>query len=107
MANLFFLFSYIKDNAIYILSFPELKTKCKPLRKHSSYVTHIDFSVNGTLLHSNCGAYELLYWDLNTGKQITQSAFNLTANYRDEKWHTLTTPLSWATQGIWPVFYLP
>ncbi|KRX05725.1 WD40-repeat-containing domain [Pseudocohnilembus persalinus] len=91
------------DNAIYLYSHPEMKAKCKPLRKHSSYITHLDFSVSGKYLHSNCGAYELLYWDVGnekTGKQITNGATEL----RDEKWNTLTTPLSWGTQGIWPKY---
>lgn len=56
------------DNAIYALSYPELKQKFRPMKKHSSYITHIDFSTDGTALHSNCGAYELLFWDLNSGK---------------------------------------
>lgn len=42
-----------------------MKQKCKPLRKHSSYITHLDFSADGNYLHSNCGAYELLYWDVS------------------------------------------
>lgn len=42
--------------------------KMRPLKKHSSYITHIDFSVDGGALHSNCGAYELLFWDMNAGK---------------------------------------
>lgn len=33
-------------------------------RKHSSYITHMDFSNDGNFLHSNCGAYELLFWDV-------------------------------------------
>lgn len=56
------------DNAIYIYSVNDMKSKCKPLRKHSSYITHIDFNLEGTILHSNCGAYELLFWDITSGK---------------------------------------
>ena len=35
---------------------------------HSSYITHLDWSDDSSTLHSNCGAYELLYWDGTTGK---------------------------------------
>lgn len=56
------------DNSIYIYTFPEMKSKFKPLRKHSSYITHLDYSVDGNYLHSNCGAYELLFWDVSTEK---------------------------------------
>lgn len=72
------------DNSIYVYQFPEMKPKCKPLRKHASYITHIDFSMDGKYLHSNCGNYELLYWDLgssNLGKTI-----NGVSLLRDEKW---------------------
>ena len=39
-----------------------------PMQKHSSYITHIDYSCDGANLHSTCGAYELLFWDLAKGK---------------------------------------
>lgn len=37
---------------------------------HSSYITHLDFSADGRLLQSCCGAYELLYFETDTGKQV-------------------------------------
>ncbi len=37
---------------------------------HSSYITHIDWSADSRLIQSNCGAYELLYFDAATGKQV-------------------------------------
>lgn len=36
------------------------------LNKHSSYITHLDFSTDGQTIQSTCGAYALLYWDLNS-----------------------------------------
>ena len=39
-------------------------------RGHSSYIRHVDWSVDGTVLQSCCGAYELLYWNAATGKQV-------------------------------------
>lgn len=53
------------DNTVYIYTFPDMKLKNKPLRKHASYITHVDFSQDGNYLHSNCGGYELLFWDVN------------------------------------------
>jgi len=79
------------DNAIYILQAVDLKQKIRPLKKHSSYITHLDFSLDGNNLHSNCGAYELLFWDINTGKQITSGA----TQFRDEPWSTWTATLGW------------
>ena len=37
---------------------------------HSSYITHIDWSVDGRIIQSACGAYELLYFEAETGKQV-------------------------------------
>jgi len=37
---------------------------------HSSYITHLDWSADSSLFQSNCGAYELLYWDASTGRQV-------------------------------------
>lgn len=56
------------DCGIYAYSYPDWKPRCKPMKKHSSYITHIDFSRDGNYLHSTCGAYELLFWDSNSGK---------------------------------------
>ena len=38
------------------------------LKKHSSYITHIDWSLNSQNMQSNCGAYDYLFWDMNSGK---------------------------------------
>lgn len=86
------------DCTIYVYSHPEWKPRCKPMKKHSSYITHIDFSRDGNYLHSTCGAYELLFWDANSGKQMTSGASAL----KDEIWHTWTVTLGWPVQGIWP-----
>jgi hypothetical protein len=37
---------------------------------HSSYVRHLDWSANSKVVQSSCGAYELLYFDAATGKQV-------------------------------------
>jgi WD40 repeat protein len=67
------------------------------MKKHSSYITHLDFSCDSNYLHSTCGAYELLFWDTNTGRQLTSGATML----RNEKFNTWTTTLGWPVQGIW------
>ena len=41
------------------------------LAKHSSYITHLDFSADSRFLQSNCGAYELLFADVSTGRQVS------------------------------------
>lgn len=44
---------------------------------HTSTITHIDFSQDGNYLHSNSRDYELLFWNTNTGEQITSGATQL------------------------------
>jgi len=46
---------------------------------HSSYITQLDWSRDSKVLQSNCGAYEILYWDLRTGQQMRSSRDNVEA----------------------------
>ena len=48
-------------------------------------------------IRSNCSAYELLFWSANTGEQQTPSS-----TMKDVQWHSVTTPLAWSVQGVWP-----
>merc|ERR1711871_480849 len=84
------------DNNIYIFD-RKSYTRTAVLRGHSSYITHIDFSSDDRYLQSNCGAYELLFWDLDKGKQIKSSS-----SLRDTAWDTWTCTIGWPGQGIWP-----
>lgn len=59
------------DNAVYIYNTSNYNKPVYKLNKHSSYITHLDWSKDGSYLHSNCGAYELLFWDAINGKQLT------------------------------------
>ena len=73
----------------------ELKLRCT-FAKHNSVITHFDISNDGRYMQSNCAAYELLFCELSTGKQITSAT-----ELRDVKWHTWTCTLGWPVQGIW------
>ena len=65
-------------------------------RKHSSVINHIDISREGRYMQSNCSAYELLFCDLGTGKQVTMSS-----QLKDVDWDTWSCTLGWPVQGIW------
>jgi echinoderm microtubule-associated protein-like 6 len=65
-------------------------------KKHTSYICHIDFSSDGLHLQSTCGGYELLFCEVQTARHITNAS-----TLRDERWHTMTSTLGWAVQGIW------
>ena len=54
-------------------------------RGHSSFVMHVDFSRDATMLQSNDAAHEILYWDAETGKQITNAH-----GMRDVPWASWT-----------------
>ncbi|CAD8173443.1 unnamed protein product [Paramecium pentaurelia] len=85
------------DNCIYIYRIPEFVIHLKPLRKHSAFIKNVDFSVDSTKLISTCGSFDLIFWDITTGKQMPQGRNIL----RDEKWATWTNILGWPVQGIW------
>jgi len=64
--------------------------------KHNSVINHVDISSDGRFAQSNCSAYELLFSDITTGKQITSAT-----ELKDVKWDTWTCTLGWPVQGIW------
>lgn len=66
-------------------------------KKHNSYITHLDFSKDSKFLQSNCGAYELLFSDTASGKQVTSAS-----SLKDTQWASRTCTLGWPVQGIWP-----
>ena len=71
-------------------------TQTHRLHKHNSFITHIDWSEDGQNIQSNCGAYELLFWDTQSGKQVTSAS-----SLRDCAWDTWSCVLGWPVQGIW------
>lgn len=84
----------------------------KPFNKHSSAITHFDFSSDEKYFQSNCQAYELLFGVLENGKQQTKATelavYNQDLNYDGDdddiggrSWSTWTCTLGWPVQGIW------
>ncbi|XP_032689910.1 echinoderm microtubule-associated protein-like 2 isoform X8 [Odontomachus brunneus] len=97
-----------RDNYIYIYQVNDDATKysrvgrCMPKRirrhgGHSSFITHLDWSVDGQYLRSNSGDYELLYWNPGVCRQIPQPSM-----LRNVDWATHTCVISFETIGIWP-----
>jgi WD40 repeat protein len=85
------------DNKIYIYDSTDynLLATCS---KHNSFITALDWSTDSNSIMSICGAYELLFFDANTGQQKTGGATEL----RDEKWASFTVKLGWPVQGVFP-----
>ncbi|XP_048515693.1 echinoderm microtubule-associated protein-like 2 isoform X8 [Athalia rosae] len=101
-----------RDNSIYIYQVNEDATKysrvgrCMQNRTrgrrvksmgHSSFITHLDWSVDSQYLRSNSGDYELLYWNPGICRQIPKSSV-----LRDVDWSTHSCIISFETIGVWP-----
>lgn len=65
------------------------------LEKHTSFVTHLDWSADSKMMKSTDGNPELLYWDALNGQQITKAS-----QMKDEEWATYSTIVGWPVQGI-------
>lgn len=91
-----FLAAGAHDNSIYIYSVPQQFKRKFKFTKHNSYITHFDFSTDGSILQSNCGAYELLFCDTSKGTQVSGTILS------EKDMATWTCPLGWPVLGIWP-----
>ncbi|NWW19472.1 EMAL1 protein, partial [Falcunculus frontatus] len=88
------------DNCIYIYSVTENGRKYTRIGKcsgHSSFITHLDWSVNSQYLVSNSGDYEILYWIPSACKQVVS-----VETTRDIEWATYTCTLGFHVFGVWP-----
>ena len=47
------------------------------LETHKSFITNMDWSRDGKYIQSNCGAYQLLFFDVNNHKQLKSGASQL------------------------------
>lgn len=85
------------DNNIYVYSVPDYKLifKCT---KHNSFITSVDWSADGNFIRSVCGAYELLFFDGNTGQQDVNGPSNTVSTV----WATNNAKFGWLVDGIFP-----
>ena len=85
------------DSIVHLYDATTLKRKKSKCSKSSSSITHVDWSTDNTQLQTNDLSYELLFYEAKGGVHVpTSSAL------RDTSWSSLTCPLSWGTEGIWP-----
>lgn len=54
------------DNKIYLYSVPAFE-RVKVFGKSSSFITHIDWSLDSSAIRTNCGSYEILYYTIPDG----------------------------------------
>mmetsp|Transcript_11841 Transcript_11841/g.21676 ORF Transcript_11841/g.21676 Transcript_11841/m.21676 type:complete len:2327 (-) Transcript_11841:669-7649(-) len=62
---------------------------------HNSFITHVDISVDGQYVHTNCGAHEIKYCDANSGTHIPA-----VSTLKDVQWDTWTCALGWPVKGV-------
>jgi WD40 repeat protein len=88
------------DNFIDIYSTKQdLYTHLRRCKGHTSYITQLDWSVDGMIIQSNCGAYEINYWESSTGKQIRRTNDSIES---DTDWASFTCTLGFPVMGIFP-----
>jgi len=68
------------------------------LKGHSSYILGLDWSIDGKYLRSNCGAYELLFWEI---EKMAQDKNGMT-NTKGVTWETSTCKISYNALGMFP-----
>lgn len=88
------------DNFVYIYSVSEGGRKYSRVGKctgHSSFVTHLDWSIDSQYMVTNSGDYEILFWEAPSGKHVTNMD-----TVRNLQWATSTCTLGFSTFGIWP-----
>jgi WD40 repeat protein len=86
------------DNTIYVYDVADGYSLKSELKAHNSYVTSVDWSEDSSTIRSVCGAYELLFFDVESGQQDPGGA---SANV-DTVWATNTAKFGWLVDGIFP-----
>eukprot|EP00602_Paraphysomonas_sp_CaronLab_P006133 CAMPEP_0185021562 /NCGR_PEP_ID=MMETSP1103-20130426/4257_1 /TAXON_ID=36769 /ORGANISM="Paraphysomonas bandaiensis, Strain Caron Lab Isolate" /LENGTH=2261 /DNA_ID=CAMNT_0027553167 /DNA_START=29 /DNA_END=6811 /DNA_ORIENTATION=- len=85
------------DKKLYVYSVTDAYSLSCCISQHNSFISHVDFSEDSAWLQSNCGGFELAFFESDTGMFIPAAS-----RLRDVKWATQTCTLGWAVQGIWP-----
>uniref|UniRef100_A0A4W5QYR2 EMAP like 2 n=1 Tax=Hucho hucho TaxID=62062 RepID=A0A4W5QYR2_9TELE len=89
------------DNFVYIYAVTENGKKYSRVGKctgHSSFVTHLDWSVDSQYIVTNSGDYEILFWEASSGKHVTSMDL-----VRNVEWATSTCVLGFSVFGESPL----
>ena len=89
-----------RDNHIYVYQVSEEYRKYMRIGRcsgHSSFITSIDFTTDGTYMQSTSGDYEHLFWNATTCRQLNNMSIA-----RDLEWHTHNSAIGFHVFGIWP-----
>ncbi|CAH8432702.1 unnamed protein product [Schistosoma turkestanicum] len=89
-----------RDNIIYVYNVLERGYKYNRVGRccgHTSFILHIDWSVDSRFLRSVSGDYEILFWTAFDCRQVVSPS-----TLRDLEWASQTCTLGWEVAGIWP-----
>ncbi|CAH8438307.1 unnamed protein product [Heterobilharzia americana] len=89
-----------RDNVIYVYNVLDHGYKYNRVGRccgHTSFVLHIDWSVDSRFLRSVSGDYEILFWTAFDCRQVVSPS-----SLRDLEWASQTCTLGWEVAGIWP-----
>jgi len=86
------------DNNIYVYDAFNGFSKIGTCKAHNSYVMALDWSADCCKIRSNCGAYELLFFDIPDCVQDKNGRSNTTGTV----WATQTVKFGWHVEGIYP-----
>ncbi len=73
------------------------------LEGHRSFITHLDWSADGKYLQTNCGAYELLFWNTKKIDKRSKKVVRVgrASSLADTDWNTVSCVINWGCTGIW------
>ncbi|CAH8495818.1 unnamed protein product [Schistosoma rodhaini] len=89
-----------RDNVIYVYNVLERGYKYNRVGRccgHTSFILHIDWSVDGRFIRSVSGDYEILFWTAFDCRQVVSPS-----TLRDLEWASQTCTIGWEVAGIWP-----
>lgn len=93
------------DNFVDLWSFTDGNafSRFAVLEGHRSFITHLDWSADGRFIQTNCGAYELLFWDTKHIDSRTKKVARVgrASSLADTDWQTITSVINWGCTGIW------
>jgi microtubule-associated protein-like 6 len=85
------------DNKIYIYNIHNGYGLNAVISQHQSFIVSFDFSEDSAWLQSNCGGFELNFFEADTGLYIPAAS-----RLRDQTWSSHNCTMGWPVQGIWP-----
>jgi microtubule-associated protein-like 6 len=85
------------DNYIDVYDVSKQYGRMGVCKGHASFVRHVDWSTDSTILQSNSGDFEQMFWEVPSGKHIA-----FPADARNVDWATWTCVAGWPVQGIMP-----